>query len=171
VSSPGWICTRCKAEVDAGFEVCWQCGASHEGEIDPEFRREIDVATLPEGVPLIECRGCGYQGKSLVGHRHLPWWRAPLGMAFSTVFVGFVPWTLFYDIITTLKKRVCPRCREDALVIEWHGEPTPEADETWRVADEADEIAFHRSRMLLYAILLSLIAVGVGYYFYSQPRL
>ena len=22
-----WVCRACGAEVDAGFEICWQCGA------------------------------------------------------------------------------------------------------------------------------------------------
>lgn len=22
-----WVCDHCGAEVDAGFEICWQCGA------------------------------------------------------------------------------------------------------------------------------------------------
>jgi hypothetical protein len=22
-----WVCQHCGAEVDAGFEICWQCGA------------------------------------------------------------------------------------------------------------------------------------------------
>jgi hypothetical protein len=171
VSSPAWICAKCQAEIDAGFDVCWQCGTSREGEADPEFRREIDVATLPEGVPLIACRACGYEGKALVGHRHLPWWRAPLGMAVSAVFVGFVPWTLLYDIITTLRKRVCPSCREDVAVDDWHGQPTPAAEEAWRIADSADEIAFHRSRMLLYAVIVALVGLAIAYYAYLQQRL
>jgi hypothetical protein len=24
-----WICPVCKAEVDAGFDTCWQCGRKH----------------------------------------------------------------------------------------------------------------------------------------------
>ena len=22
-----WVCAHCSAEVDAGFDICWQCGA------------------------------------------------------------------------------------------------------------------------------------------------
>ncbi len=29
-STPGWICPECDSEVDAGFEVCWSCGAAFE---------------------------------------------------------------------------------------------------------------------------------------------
>jgi hypothetical protein len=32
-----WICPVCGEEVDDGFEVCWSCGSSVEGEEDPTF--------------------------------------------------------------------------------------------------------------------------------------
>ena len=25
-----WVCETCGAEVDAGFDICWQCGAAHK---------------------------------------------------------------------------------------------------------------------------------------------
>ena len=25
-----WVCQHCGAQVDAGFEICWQCGAGRE---------------------------------------------------------------------------------------------------------------------------------------------
>jgi hypothetical protein len=25
-----WVCGRCAAEVDAGFDICWQCGSPRE---------------------------------------------------------------------------------------------------------------------------------------------
>ena len=25
-----WKCTQCGAEVDAGFDICWQCGAARK---------------------------------------------------------------------------------------------------------------------------------------------
>jgi hypothetical protein len=28
---PGWDCPACGAEVDAGFDVCWRCGAARPG--------------------------------------------------------------------------------------------------------------------------------------------
>ena len=38
-----WICPKCSAEVDAGFEVCWACGTRYDGTSDPNF----EVATAP----------------------------------------------------------------------------------------------------------------------------
>ncbi|MBY0523840.1 MAG: hypothetical protein K2R98_10605 [Gemmataceae bacterium] len=32
-----WNCAKCKAEVDDGFEVCWQCGTTIDGQSDPSF--------------------------------------------------------------------------------------------------------------------------------------
>ncbi len=39
--SPGgkWPCERCGARVPDDFEVCWSCGASAQGEPDPDFQR------------------------------------------------------------------------------------------------------------------------------------
>ena len=28
---PGWDCPSCGAEVDAGFDMCWRCGAARPG--------------------------------------------------------------------------------------------------------------------------------------------
>ena len=33
---PGWRCAKCGSDVDDGFEVCWNCGASRTGEADPD---------------------------------------------------------------------------------------------------------------------------------------
>jgi len=38
-----WNCPNCNAEVDAGFDVCWACGTSYDGTLDPNFA----VATAP----------------------------------------------------------------------------------------------------------------------------
>jgi hypothetical protein len=32
-----WQCSKCGAEVEAGFETCWQCGTSRDGVEDPDF--------------------------------------------------------------------------------------------------------------------------------------
>jgi hypothetical protein len=32
-----WICPKCHARVDAGFEVCWRCGTNEQGDEDPDF--------------------------------------------------------------------------------------------------------------------------------------
>jgi hypothetical protein len=42
-----WICPRCAAESDAGFDVCWRCGTTREGVADPTFVPEVDAAEQP----------------------------------------------------------------------------------------------------------------------------
>jgi hypothetical protein len=34
-----WNCAKCGAEVDDGFEVCWSCGTTIDGKLDPSFSR------------------------------------------------------------------------------------------------------------------------------------
>jgi hypothetical protein len=37
-----WTCPSCGAEVDDGFEVCWGCGSTPEGDVDPGFHAETE---------------------------------------------------------------------------------------------------------------------------------
>jgi hypothetical protein len=37
-----WTCPNCKIEVDPGFEVCWACGTSRDGTLDPNFDPEFE---------------------------------------------------------------------------------------------------------------------------------
>jgi hypothetical protein len=45
-----WTCERCGEVVSGGFSVCWSCGTSVDGTVDPQFEsvdpgmRETDVA-------------------------------------------------------------------------------------------------------------------------------
>jgi hypothetical protein len=33
-----WTCGQCGEEVEGTFDVCWSCGASRDGEVDPTFK-------------------------------------------------------------------------------------------------------------------------------------
>ena len=33
-SQPEWVCESCGADVDAGFDECWSCGASRTSSVD-----------------------------------------------------------------------------------------------------------------------------------------
>jgi hypothetical protein len=37
---PGWKCPRCGQSVPGGFSVCWNCGTSEDGTLDPNFPKE-----------------------------------------------------------------------------------------------------------------------------------
>ena len=45
-----WTCPKCGTKVDPSFEVCWNCGTTHEGVEDPSFVR-ADAET-PNESPL-----------------------------------------------------------------------------------------------------------------------
>lgn len=32
-----WTCARCHRAIDAGLDVCWACGTSRDGVVDPTF--------------------------------------------------------------------------------------------------------------------------------------
>lgn len=37
-----WRCVECDAEVDDNFDLCWNCGTSSDGILDPDFRSVAD---------------------------------------------------------------------------------------------------------------------------------
>ncbi len=39
-----WNCPCCAKKVDDVFDACWNCGASRDGVLDPDFVGEVDVA-------------------------------------------------------------------------------------------------------------------------------
>ena len=46
VTRAPWKCSVCGERVTADFEVCWACGASRDGQPDPEFAVEPAAAPL-----------------------------------------------------------------------------------------------------------------------------
>jgi len=35
-----WNCVRCREVCEDQFDACWNCGASRDGQLNPEFQRE-----------------------------------------------------------------------------------------------------------------------------------
>jgi hypothetical protein len=50
LSSGSWRCPECGSQVDAGFEICWNCGTSRDGQIDPSFAAE-PAESEPQSAP------------------------------------------------------------------------------------------------------------------------
>jgi hypothetical protein len=46
-----WTCPKCASKVDPSFEVCWNCGTSPDGVVDPTFVRADDSGPI-EAEPL-----------------------------------------------------------------------------------------------------------------------
>lgn len=50
-TTPAWTCPRCRSAVDAGFDVCWNCGAAAvDGE--PGDADEAVAMSRPEAIPV-----------------------------------------------------------------------------------------------------------------------
>ncbi len=43
-----WTCPKCGSKVDAGFDVCWNCGTSRDGTEDPTFLPADDSGPIPD---------------------------------------------------------------------------------------------------------------------------
>lgn len=48
-----WICPQCRESVEDGFAVCWKCGTSKDGLVDPNFLNQ-EIEPAPENLPLEE---------------------------------------------------------------------------------------------------------------------
>lgn len=47
-----WQCKKCREQVEAAFEVCWNCGTSKDGVEDESFTRADDAAPTDAGTPV-----------------------------------------------------------------------------------------------------------------------
>jgi hypothetical protein len=52
-----WKCPKCQSKVDDSFEVCWSCGTTPDGIVDPNFvtadeAEPIEDEELPEGTEV-----------------------------------------------------------------------------------------------------------------------
>jgi hypothetical protein len=48
-----WICENCGESVEDNFEICWSCGASYEGEEDPDFVTADESPVIPNSPDVI----------------------------------------------------------------------------------------------------------------------
>ena len=158
-----WTCPRCSAEVDEGFELCWQCGTSSDGVENPDFVREIDVGTVPpDWVPKIRCGACGYEGKMLIGHNGYQLWMLPLAMIFSCTLVGVIPWFVFFLLMGNRTFKACPQCGRRDQLHDWDRDPTTEAESLWQTARRADDAAFRRNKNALLMVTLLVLSLALA---------
>jgi hypothetical protein len=158
---PDWICPNCAAEVDDGFDVCWQCGATQAGETDPYFGREHDLGALPaDYIQVVHCEACGYVGKVLYAHEPLRWWMILTNAALAPLIVVTGIFRIFaFDEEET--RDTCPACgRHDAL----HNcdrTPDEKADRIWLEACQLDAMAVeaNKARRLVALLVLLLVLV------------
>jgi hypothetical protein len=43
-----WTCPNCSANVESSFEVCWSCGTTDEGVVDPTFVTADNAAPIED---------------------------------------------------------------------------------------------------------------------------
>lgn len=72
-----WICSKCKEELDASYELCWNCGTDKHGNVDEGFAEiaalesEIAINKSNDGLIASICPNCG--GRSYVEVRPQAW--------------------------------------------------------------------------------------------------
>ena len=59
-----WQCPKCREEVEDNFEICWNCGSSPAGALDPSFKPAV------ERKPFVAvCGACGYDLRGISSDR------------------------------------------------------------------------------------------------------
>jgi hypothetical protein len=56
-----WTCPKCKEEIEASFDSCWNCGTDTEGTVNPEFQtaEQLDSKSLASSAISRVCPTCG----------------------------------------------------------------------------------------------------------------
>lgn len=162
-----WKCPACETDVEAGFESCWNCGASASGKPASEFVREIDVATLPEDwIQRIRCESCGYDGKCLMSHRGYRWWTLPIALLLVLPFIEVIGtfsfernsaielnvigpalrWTSFFGvwgyvflILGNRRTKICPNCDSRKKLTDLDGADRPIPEQSSIIWEERNQ--------------------------------
>jgi RNA polymerase subunit RPABC4/transcription elongation factor Spt4 len=159
-----WICPNCGAEVDEGWNVCWQCGTSVDGAVNVSFVAEVDETALPDGwMQRIRCGGCGYEGKALLRHRDFPWWTLPVSIVLALTLVGMIPWAVMFIVLVNLETRVCPRCHRRDELRDWNGVPGAHSEKIWNKARAAEKRQAFKDRLVLLVFTGAALILSVGY--------
>ncbi len=155
-----WICPTCGADVDDGFDVCWQCGTASDGTVASGFVPEVDVATLPPNfVQTVHCDACGYEGKILVARHQYGVWAFILTPILVLSFWGLIPLFYWLRLTEAVRVKMCPRCRSGDQIHDWYGDVAPD-NETLRAEAQANETRqFQRSRLQLLCVILGTLLV------------
>ena len=156
---PDWVCPHCIADVDDGFDVCWQCGSTADGKHDDDFVREIDVATLPPNhVRTIQCDDCGYRGKMMIARYRPRTWVYLVTPPLLLSFFGMIPLFLSLRFAESLRFKVCPKCRGGAIH-DWHGSISAENEQLWIAASDDEDRQFRQSRFQMHCLILETLLV------------
>jgi hypothetical protein len=127
-----WNCAKCGAEVDDGFEVCWSCGTTIDGKLDPTFSRSdaegaspavqttaIEVAT-PAQTLVSVAEGVALERAEVI-RRHLEGAGIALFIA-DQPLTGLLPPA---NDTTTLQVRIADADRARAIIADIPAEPPP----------------------------------------------
>ena len=54
---PSWTCSKCGEVIEAGFDVCWECGTAADGTEDPWFQTADATGPIYDPVEDAEFHG------------------------------------------------------------------------------------------------------------------
>lgn len=101
-------CLRCKEEFEEGFDVCWNCGADVEGQVDPGFKHadapvKADRTTLrwfANGIGAFASLGGLFSVRvRKTASESAPWYRRdiiiPAWIKLGVAGLGLIAWGFF----------------------------------------------------------------------------
>lgn len=164
---PEWTCPTCENDIDSDFDSCWNCGTTSDGVENPDFVREVDVATLPEGwVQRVRCTQCGYRGKAVIGHYGYKWWTFPVALLMSCTLVGLLPWMIVFLFLGNRKYKACPKCDAKVGLIDHDGSDesvSSEAERIWKQKQDMDDARFQKNKLLFLGITFFALLLSIAF--------
>ena len=118
--------------------------------------------------PLVHCADCRFTAPLLESHPGYKWWVILLGLLMMCSGAGIIPAAILFIILGNRTVEVCVNCGS-TTIHQTAGYPTEEAIQIWQYAYDDDQKRFDRSKYVLLAIVLSILALVVTL-FLVTPR-
>lgn len=161
-----WNCPKCCSKVDDEFEICWNCGTSQQGEVHPDFVRQVDSGEEEDSLPIIRCAGCGYVGKVLLKQVDAHWSMLPLSVILRIAGpIGGIAglWMNF------IWYKTCPQCGSQVDLHETSEQPSLAAELIWEQALAESTAGVDQKsqwRLLIFLLIVLAIILTVLYFAY-----
>jgi hypothetical protein len=94
----------------------------------------------------------------------------PLGFLLACTGAGLIPLAVVLIWLGNRTFSACPNCRGKSLE-PWSGEPSPQSRTIWSDAKEADDKAFKRNKMVLFAVVMTMFAAALVFMFVTMRNL
>jgi len=93
----------------------------------------------------------------------------PLGFLIACTGVGLIPLAVVLIWLGNRTFDACPSCKGTQFAA-WIGDPSAESEAVWQEAYLADERAFKKNKLILFAVVMAILAAALVFMYYQMPR-